>query len=252
MDLNTALGLLALAGVVGAYGTIIGAGGGFVLIPGLVLLFDLAGAQAVGTGAVTLTAVGVTGAVTYDRSGLVDRPVATAFGLGSVPVALLSGWLLAHRIDAETFNGVLGALLLGLALLVVFVPPAPARQGPALAPRRGPLVAGGAGVGLLSGTFAVGGGLVTVPLLTRLQHLTPHRAAATTSATAMMSSAAGATGHTVAGNVVWDHALVLVGGAIVGSGVGARLAGRLAPRTVLLALAVGLVTAAVPLLVKAT
>ena len=38
-----------LAGVVGIYGSVIGAGGGFVLIPGLVLLFDLEGVEAVGT-----------------------------------------------------------------------------------------------------------------------------------------------------------------------------------------------------------
>jgi uncharacterized protein len=130
MDVGTALGLLALAFVVGTYGTIIGAGGGFVMIPALVLIFDLQGANAVGTGAVTLMVIGVTGAFSYNRRGLIARPVAGWFALGSVPFALLSGWLLANRIDSRAFTGILGVLLLGLAALVVLGPAMVQSSGP--------------------------------------------------------------------------------------------------------------------------
>lgn len=270
MDAGTALGLLALAFGVGAYGTIIGAGGGFIMIPALVLLFDLQGATAVGTGAVALMAIGLTGAWSYDRSGLVARPVAGWFAIGSVPVALLSAWLLSNRIDARAFNGILGALLLALAAAVMFGPsPVPTQEEPtsdtgarALSargrtrdgerpPERTRLVGAGSLVGLTSGTFAVGGGLITVPVLARLQRLSAHRAAATTAATAMAASSAATIGHTVAGNVVWAKAGVLIAGAVVGSSFGAHLAGRLHHRTVLAMLAVGLIGAGVPLLVDA-
>lgn len=270
MDLATPLGLLALAFGVGMYGTIIGAGGGFVLIPALVLLFDLQGATAVGTGAVALMTIGLTGAWSYDRSGLVARPVACWFALGSVPLALLSAWFLSNRIDSRAFNGLLGVLLLALAVAVVIGPsPVPTPHDPSSVPRRTtgsapPLTAGGqrppdrprlvtAGslVGITSGTFAVGGGLITVPVITRLQGLSPHRAAATTSATAMASSSAASIGHTVAGNVVWAKAGVLAVGAVVGSSLGAHLAGRLSHRTMIALLGLGLVGAGVPLLVDA-
>lgn len=250
MDLGTAIGLLALALVVGTYGTIIGAGGGFVMIPGLVLLFDLEGANAVGTGAVALMVIGLTGAAAYDRSGLVARPVAGWFALGSVPCALLAGWLLANRIDSRAFNGILGVLLLGLAALVVFGPALHRPDGPEQPPRQVGLWTSGSLVGVTSGTFAVGGGLITLPILARLQNLPPHRAAATTAATAMASSAAASVGHTIAGNVDWASAAVLIVGAFAGSTAGARLAGRLAPATVLALLAAGLCGAGVPLLVS--
>ena len=89
MDVGTIVALFAFAAVVGAYGTIIGAGGGFLLIPGLVLLFDLDGAEAVGTGAITLLAIGASGAWAYDREGLVDRRGAAWFSITSVPIAML-------------------------------------------------------------------------------------------------------------------------------------------------------------------
>ncbi len=251
MDVYMALGLLVLALLVGAYGTIIGAGGGFVLIPALVVIFDIDGVQAVGTGAVALAVIGLTGARNYDRSGLVNRPVAGWFSLASIPMAIGCGWLLANRIDSEVFVGVLGVLLLVLGVLVLLAPAVREPVGaPGVPPRRIALLVGGAGVGAMSGTFSVGGGLVTVPYISRIQHLGPHRAAATTAMASMASSSAAALGHSIAGNVLWDDAAILVVGAFLGASVGSRQAGRLAPRAVLGLLSAGLIVAAVPLIVR--
>ena len=161
VDMTTAVGLLVLALVVGTYGTIIGAGGGFVLIPALVLLFDLEGVEAVGTGAVALTVIGVTGALAHDKGGLVERETAMWFGLAAVPVALACGWFVAGRIDSDAFTGVLAVLLLVLAAFVVFGPGMEQTAGDPLPARRRPLALAGAVVGAVSGTFAVGGGLIT-------------------------------------------------------------------------------------------
>ena len=245
------MALVAFALAVGAYGTIIGAGGGFLLIPGLVLLFDLEGAEAVGTGVITLSVIGASGAWAYDREGLVDRRAAGWFALGSVPVALFCGLVVASRIDRDAFTDILGLILLGLAAFVLLMPTGTrATPGPSERSLRA-LPLGGAFVGFLSGTFAVGGGLVTLPILARVRRLAPHRAAATTSATAMLGTLGGAIGHTIAGNVVWSRAVVLIGGAVIGSSIGARVAGRLAPRVVLALVAAGLVGAGVPLLIAA-
>ena len=114
----------------------------------------------------------------------------------------------------------LGLLLLALAGFVVFLPTrydASEEPGPSSL-RWMPL--GGVGVGVLSGTFAIGGGLVTLPFVARPPPH-PHRAAATTSATAMMSSMASSLGHTVAGNVVLcagPHLTALGGAALCCAG----------------------------------
>ncbi|MEM8705609.1 MAG: sulfite exporter TauE/SafE family protein [Actinomycetota bacterium] len=250
VDPLTAVALVVFAIAIGVYGTVIGAGGGFLLIPGLVLLFDLEGVEAVGTGAVTLAAIGLGGARTYDRAGLVDRSAAFWFAVGSVPSALFFSAVVADRIDGEVFVDLLGALLLALAVFVVAMPTTPDDQGPPSRRSLQAMPAGGVVVGFLGGTFAVGGGLVTLPFVGRLRRLTPHRAAATTSATAMLSSLASSTGHTIAGNVAWSNASVLVIGALIGSTLGARHAGRLPARLVLALVAAGLIVTGVAVLLR--
>lgn len=250
MDPLTIAALLVFAGVVGVYGSVIGAGGGFVLIPGLVLFFDLEGVEAVGTGAVALAAIGIGGARTYDQKGLVDRRGACWFAVGAIPSALFFAAVVADRIDRALFVDLLGLLLLALAVFVVVMPTTFEEQGePDLRSLRA-LPAGGILVGFLGGTFAVGGGLITLPFLARLRRLDPHRAAATTAATAMLSSLASSSGHAIVGNVRWSHAAVLVVGAALGSTFGASRAGRLRPRTVLVLVACGLVATGVPLLLR--
>lgn len=262
------LGLAALAGAVGAYGTIIGAGGGFLAVPALLVVFDLSPPQAVGTTVATMLIIHLAGAWAYDREGLVNRPVAGWYVVVSIPVALLCGWLLIGRLDRDLLVTLIGWTMIGLALFVLGRPllasmttaatTAETKTGPGpgpglgsgaeLAPRPPWLISGGAVAGFMTGTFGVGPGLLTVPYLAQVQRMSAHRAAATTAAAGIGYSAAAALGHSLAGNIQWRFLPPLVVGAIVGSLAGARLAGRLSERTVMALLAIGLVSASLPLL----
>ncbi len=263
MEPGVAAGLLTLATAIGAYGSVIGAGGGFLLIPGLALLFGLDGAEAVGTGVVALACLHAAGSLAYDRQGLVVRSVAAWWAVAAGPVALLSGWLLTNRLDSDLLLTIIGLLMIALAVFVVVgsvgsfgrseggkggAGVGVGRTGEVFEPRIGALLAGACGVGFLNGTFAVGGGLIAVPYLARLQRLSAHRAAATTAAAGTAASSAAAFGHALAGNIVWSYAPPLILGAVIGSSAGARVAPRLTPRTVMTLLAAGLVTAGAPLI----
>lgn len=259
MDPGVVAGLFALALLIGAYGSVIGAGGGFLLIPGLALLFGLEGAEAVGTGVVTLACLHGAGSLTYDRQGLVERSVAAWWASVAGPVALLSGWLLTNRLDSDVLLTIIGLLMIALAVFVVVGsvglgsvglgrPAVEINTGSPGEPRVGALLLGGSGVGFLNGAFAVGGGLIAVPYLARVQHLSAHRAAATTAAAGMVASSAATVGHALAGNIVWVYAPPLILGAVIGSSTGARLSPRLAPRTVMALLSAGLVAAGAPLI----
>lgn len=251
MDVATALGLFVLALTVGIYGSVIGAGGGFLMVAGLVLVFDLRGAPAVGTSVVTTLAIQITGAYTYTRKGLVDRPSALWFAFGSVPVALLSAVFLADQIPVDTFEAIIGVLLLVLAVFVMVVRRPDTAADVTNAPRRIPLVASGSAMGVLSGAFGVGSGLVTVPLLGWLQRLPAHRAAATTTLIGSLSGTAAAIGHTAVGNPRWSYLPFLLTGAVLGGRIGSSGAGRLSSFMMLVLLATGLVGAGVPLVIRA-
>ncbi|MFT7474238.1 MAG: putative membrane protein YfcA [Verrucomicrobiales bacterium] len=251
MDVGLALGLFILALGVGIYGTIIGAGGGFVMVAGLVLIFDLSGAEAVGTSVITTLFIQLTGAITYDRAGMIDRPTVRWFATGSIPVAFLSAALLANRIPERLFGLLIGALLLSLAVFVVVRPGPQDTTGAPLGPRKPQLVGLGSTIGVLSGAFGVGAGLLTVPAIRSLQKLSTHRAAATTTAIGAASSFAAALGHILAKNPRWSFAPFVIAGAIIGGRIGSNSAGKLSQRTVGVLLAGGLFAAGAPLLFRA-
>lgn len=251
MDAGLALGLFLLALGVGIYGSIIGAGGGFVVVAGLVVLFDLSGAEAVGTSVITTLSIQLTSAITYDKAGMVDRPTAKWFTVGSIPVAFLSAALLASRIPQQTFNLLIGLLLLALAVFVILRPGLEATDAAPLAPQRPQLAAVGSAVGVLSGGFGVGAGLVTVPAIGTLQKLSTHRAAATTTAIGAASGVAASAGHVLADNPKWSYIPFLVAGAIIGARIGSTSAENISQRVVQLLLSGGLLATAVPLLVRA-
>jgi uncharacterized membrane protein YfcA len=249
MDVQTAVGLFLLALTVGIYGSIIGAGGGFLVVAALVLAFDLSGATAVGTSVVTTLAIQATGAYTYTRKGLVERPVAMWFVLGSMPIALLSAVFVADRVPEDTFELIIGLMLLVLAAFVVLVRRPGLPEGSTVEPKRVALIGSGSLIGVLSGALGVGAGLVTVPLLGWMQRLPAHRAAATTTLIGSLSGLAAAIGHTFVGNPRWSFLPFLLTGAVLGGRVGSSSAGRLSAQTVLALLAGGLVVAGLPLVI---
>ena len=84
----------------------------------------------------------------------------------------------------------------------------------------------GFGVGAFSGAFGVGGGIILVPTLVVLWHLSQKRAQATSLVMVAIAAMAGAITYAVAGSVVWSSALYLMIGGLVGSLVGSAVVHR--------------------------
>jgi uncharacterized protein len=107
-----------------------------------------------------------------------------------------------------------------MALLPVYLPLAETAIDAAL------LVGIGAGVGLLSGLFGVGGGFLITPILIFLG-VPPPIAAATGANTVIASSAAGALAHWRRGTLDLKMGVLLLAGGLVGSGASVWLFGVL-------------------------
>ena len=71
--------LIALGLVIGAFGTLIGAGGGFLLVPLLVLGYHFPPAQAVGTSLSLVFLNAASGSVAYLRQRRVDLSLGWKF-----------------------------------------------------------------------------------------------------------------------------------------------------------------------------
>lgn len=91
-------------------------------------------------------------------------------------------------------------------------------------------VAMGLLVGLLSGLFGVGGGIVLVPLLVLLFKTEQKRAQATSLVVVALSSLSGAVTYSISGTVNWLSVPLLIAGGVVGTLIGTALVRKINDR----------------------
>lgn len=239
--------LVILGIAVGAYGTLIGAGGGFVLTPALLLLYpghEPEVITSISLGVVFVNAV--SGSAAYSRQKRIDYSSGLMFALATLPGAV-SGALLTAAFPRDAFEVAFGVLLLGVGIWLA-VPRRP-RVVVAQPPRRyirrmltdahgdtyvysfDPYlgVAMGLGIGFVSSLFGVGGGIVYVPAMVLLMRFPSYIATATSTFTLMFTSGAGALVHLAAGDYagVIGEELSLALGVLVGAQLGALVSLRL-------------------------
>ena len=107
--------VLAYGAATGAFSGFFGIGGGFLIVPGLVASTGMPILNAIGSSLVAVTAFGLTTAISYAFSGLVDWPLAAVF-IGGGLVGGLVGTRLAGLLSAG--RGVLHIAFAGLIILV--------------------------------------------------------------------------------------------------------------------------------------
>src|SRR5262245_8553530 len=118
-----AFALLAPIGfAIGMYGTLVGAGGGSLLVPALLLLFPHESPATVT--AMSLAVVffnAYSGTIAYIRMGRIDYRAGTLFTLASLPGAAV-GALLVRELPRTLFEPAFGGVLLLLGGLLVVSP----------------------------------------------------------------------------------------------------------------------------------
>lgn len=107
---------LVLSGLAaGALAGFFGIGGGFLVVPGLILATHMPILNAIGSSLVAVTAFGATAAANYASSGLVDWRLAASF-IGGGLVGAFAGGGLADMLGGR--RGALNGLFAGLVALV--------------------------------------------------------------------------------------------------------------------------------------
>ena len=115
IDRSIAIRLVGTGLVVGFLSGFFGIGGGFLIVPAIMLGSGMATINAVGSSLVSVGVFGLTTAATYAVAGLVDWRVAAIFVLGGV-VGGLAGVRLSVRLSARR-----GLLSKSFAVAVIFV-----------------------------------------------------------------------------------------------------------------------------------
>lgn len=258
-ELTEFLKLAPIGFAVGAYGTLVGAGGGSVLVPVLIFLYphaDPASLTAISLAVVFFNAY--SGTVAYMRMGRVNYRAGTLFTLASIPGAIL-GTMLVHDLPRHLFDILFGVLLVGIGSLLVANPlgsrPSDAAELESVAsPRRDVIGSvGSAYIAVVSSLLGIGGGIIHVPFLIRVLKFAPHTATATSHFVLTFMALTATITHVVMGQLgaQLTETLSLGVGVMMGAPLGAALSSRLGGSIIVRVLAMALCLVGARLLMRA-
>jgi uncharacterized membrane protein YfcA len=256
------------------FGTLVGAGGGFILVPILLLMYPDREPETIASiGLFVVFANAVSGSIAYGRQGRVDYRSAGWFAAGTFPGAI-AGALVVGFMPRRLFDLLFGVLLAAVGLFLVLRRMDTAIREPLtgrgvvrreLRDREGVTyfyafhlwkgVAASAVIGFLSSLLGIGGGVIHVPVMATVLHFPIHIATATSQFVLAFMAGEGTAVHFATGALGFDRslgqALYLSAGAVVGAQVGARLARRVRGPVIMRVLAIALVAVGARLIAKA-
>jgi uncharacterized membrane protein YfcA len=111
--------LILLGLAAGTLGSLLGLGGGFLVVPALILLRGLEPRLATGTSIAVIVPAMLTALWRRGMQGHVDVSLAVWMGVGAVGGAFLGSWL-AGQVDGTVVRRLFAGVLLVLAALLVF------------------------------------------------------------------------------------------------------------------------------------
>ncbi len=210
-------------------------------------LFGLAPAEMRPAALVLNVLVATIGTVKFYRAGCFSWRLFVPLVAGSVPCALLGGYL---TLPSRVYRPVVGGILLLSAVRLVVQNPAvdgPTRPRPPLPG----LVLCGAGIGLLSGLTGTGGGIFLSPLVLFLGWAGPRETAGVSVAFILANSLAGLAGLLTRNPILPDGLGVWAVAVVIGGLLGAELGSkRLGSHTLRRLLAVVLVIAGLKMILS--
>jgi len=243
------LWLLLLGLGTGGFGVITGTGGGVIMVPVLLLVFNMEPTAVSGTSLALVAVTSFSGSLAYLRKRLVDKRSGLMFAAAALPGSVVAPFAV-KLVAGDVFRGLFGLLLLSLAAYTL-VKTLRSGSGNSEASHsvksgvRARHITTGSGenfdyefneslaaafnfvVGFLSAFFGTGGGFLRTPVLISVFGFPVRIAVATSIFSLAMSATAGAGVHALLGHVDWYPTFIFAGlGLLVGSQVGVLLAAR--------------------------
>ena len=277
--LDNYLWLLPLGFLIGTFGTLIGAGGGFILVPILLLLYPNENTELITS--ISLAVVffnALSGSFAYACMKRIDYRSGIIFAVATIPGAVL-GALSTAYVPRHSFDIAFGILMvLAGAFLwfsarddhdhaVPYTSGAPVAETPRNRTMRDFVDNHGTRyhysynstigivlsvfVGFLSSLLGVGGGFIHVPALTGLLNFPVHVATATSHFVLTVMALTGTVTHLATG--VFAHGIrrtaILSVGVVLGAQTGARLSHHVGGKWILRGLALAMIFVGIRLLI---
>ena len=237
LDFILGLGIGFIAGLLGV-------GGGFLIVPTLVLLGEPMH-LAIGTSLACIVLSSLSASITHIKRGAVLYRVVLLKEIFSVPFAVLGAYL-SSLITGEKLKLIFALLLLYLAYKMARRDGSIGEESSEINHSRVPVV--GILSGLVSGLLGISGGVLNVPLFHTFVGIPMRYAVGTSSFALFFTALAGAIEHYQLGQVDVRTAVLLAPGLIIGGRLGALTAHSVRPETLRRAFAGVLILVALKML----
>jgi uncharacterized membrane protein YfcA len=260
--------LVPVGFIVGAFGTLIGAGGGFILVPLLLLLYPDDSPELIASISLAVVFFNATsGSLAYARMKRVDFKSGMIFSVATVPGAVIGAFSTAY-IPRRLFDQIFAVLMIAAATYLLVRPMSEAevnsgRDGNSPDNSRWSLtrtvidaegkqyvfsynallgIGLSVAVGFVSSFLGVGGGFIHVPALVHLLNFPVHLATATSHFILAIMALAGTAVHVLTGTFAhgFRRTIALAIGVLFGAQLGAFLSNRVHAAWIIRALAIAL------------
>jgi uncharacterized membrane protein YfcA len=264
--------LIPLGFAVGLYGTLIGVGGGFVLVPALLLLYPDTNPDAITS--ISLAVVffnALSGSCAYARMRRIDYKSGMLLASTTIPGAIL-GALSTGYVPRRLFDLIFGILMISASFFLLFyrieerkvvdregnhrfVRSIVEKDGTVHVFQYDPRIAVGFGLfaGYISSLLGIGGGIIHMPVLIRFLNFPVHVATATSHFVLAIMALTGTIVHIVGGSLSQGvyQTIALAIGVILGAQLGAILSGRIHGIWIVRFLAIALAFVGIRILIMA-
>ncbi len=243
--------MLFLCGLaIGILGTLIGAGGGFILVPLLLILYPKENAEIITAISLAVTCLNAfSGTIAYARLKRIQYKYGWIFILASLPGAIL-GAISTNYVSRASFDLLFGILLIAIAFFVFFRnSPSPAHDENKstdqihLSSRQIWLgIWLSVAISFISSFVGIGGGIIHVPVLSNFLGFPIHSATATSHFVLAIVTLAATIVHIAGGSFYRGiRRTIAIGlGVVIGAQIGALLSSKIRGKTILRALSFAL------------
>ncbi|WP_442891493.1 sulfite exporter TauE/SafE family protein [Dendrosporobacter sp. 1207_IL3150] len=241
--ITTILALFILGFGVGTFGTLVGIGGGIILIPIFVLIMNYTPQHAVGTSLTIVLMNAISGTYAYIKQKKIFYDAGIKFAIATIPGAFLGSYL-AEYFTGSSFRLTFGIFLMCISALMFFRSSpkgtSPEFDKETFTYNRTLGITVSAGVGFLSSILGIGGGIIHVPIMIYALGFPTHIATATSQFVLAVSSLSGVASHLIIGNVLLMPAITIGLGAIAGAQFGAALSLKTKSKSIIVLLSLAL------------
>ncbi|MFP3984878.1 MAG: sulfite exporter TauE/SafE family protein [Candidatus Bathyarchaeia archaeon] len=247
MNIVGVLLVLIIGFVVGVPSSMVGLGGGFIIVPVLIMVFQLPAKNAIAISLVAICGTTFSSTLGYIKQGRVDYKLGLFYDILDVP-GIAIGAYVTTLLPQEVLTGICGVFIIFISLLLIRnrkkSPPGknPATTNPNIAWKRNSVDAEGHTFrytlrnppialassflgGLTAGLAGLGGGITDVSTMILLG-VPPHIAVASAEFAMAVTNGAGVIAHGLLNNILIEYAIPITIGTVIGAQVGCSLAKR--------------------------